>query len=106
MITDTGKKYLDMAAGIAVNSLGHGDPDVLKVITEQAQKVVHVSNLYHNEHGGVLAGQIVKSLQVDGRWKDGAKVFFGNSGAEANEGVSRERGLFDFQFLISNLRIL
>jgi acetylornithine/succinyldiaminopimelate/putrescine aminotransferase len=85
-VTDTGARYLDLAAGIAVNSLGHGDPDVLKAIADQAAKVVHVSNLYHNEHGGVLAGDLVKSLQVDGRWSNGGKVFFGNSGAEANEG--------------------
>ena len=85
-MTDTGARYLDLAAGIAVNSLGHGDPDVLKAIADQAAKVVHVSNLYHNEHGGVLAGDLVKSLQVDGRWSNGGKVFFGNSGAEANEG--------------------
>lgn len=43
-----GREYLDMAAGIAVNSLGHGDPDWLQAVTEQANTVSHVSNLFHS----------------------------------------------------------
>lgn len=88
LVTDSGARYLDLAAGIAVNSLGHGDPDVLNAINEQAKKVIHVSNLYHNEHAHALAGDIAQGLMKEGRWKEGAKVFFGNSGAEANEGAS------------------
>src|SRR5213593_2713074 len=75
-----GKRYLDLAAGIAVCSLGHAHPDMTKALTEQSQKLIHVSNLYYNEFQGWLAKRIV-DLVAPGR------VFFCNSGAEANEGL-------------------
>jgi acetylornithine aminotransferase/acetylornithine/N-succinyldiaminopimelate aminotransferase len=75
-----GKRYLDLAAGIAVCSLGHAHPDVTKALTEQSQKLIHISNLYYNELQGRLAKRIV-DLIAPGR------VFFCNSGAEANEGL-------------------
>src|SRR6266852_550987 len=75
-----GKRYLDLAAGIAVCSLGHAHPDVTKALTEQSQKLIHISNLYYNELQGQLAKRIV-DLIAPGR------VFFCNSGAEANEGL-------------------
>src|SRR5437867_8043394 len=75
-----GKRYLDLAAGIAVCSLGHAHPEMTKVLTEQSQKLIHVSNLYYNEFQGWLAKRIV-DLIAPGR------VFFCNSGAEANEGL-------------------
>src|SRR5438093_2015541 len=75
-----GKRYLDLAAGIAVCSLGHAHPEMTKVLTEQSQKLIHVSNLYDNEFQGWLAKRIV-DLVAPGR------VFFCNSGAEANEGL-------------------
>jgi predicted acetylornithine/succinylornithine family transaminase len=75
-----GKRYLDLAAGIAVCSLGHAHPEMTKALTEQSQKLIHVSNLYYNELQGRLAKRIV-GLIAPGR------VFFCNSGAEANEGL-------------------
>jgi len=75
-----GKRYLDLAGGIAVCSLGHAHPEITEALTEQAQKLIHVSNLYYNELQGRLAKRIV-DLIAPGR------VFFCNSGAEANEGL-------------------
>ncbi len=75
-----GKRYLDLAAGIAVCSLGHAHPEITKALTEQSRKLIHVSNLYYNELQGQLAKRIV-DLIAPGR------VFFCNSGAEANEGL-------------------
>jgi acetylornithine/N-succinyldiaminopimelate aminotransferase len=75
-----GKRYLDLAAGIAVCSLGHAHPEITKTLTEQSQKLIHVSNLYYNELQGRVANRIV-DLIAPGR------VFFCNSGAEANEGL-------------------
>ncbi len=75
-----GKRYLDLAGGIAVCSLGHAHPEITEALTEQSQKLIHVSNLYYNELQGRLAKRIV-DLIAPGR------VFFCNSGAEANEGL-------------------
>jgi len=75
-----GKRYLDLAAGIAVCSLGHAHPEITKALTDQSRKLIHVSNLYYNELQGQLAKRIV-DLIAPGR------VFFCNSGAEANEGL-------------------
>jgi acetylornithine/N-succinyldiaminopimelate aminotransferase len=75
-----GVRYLDLAGGIAVCSLGHAHPEITKALTEQSRKLIHVSNLYYNELQGRLAKRIV-DLIAPGR------VFFCNSGAEANEGL-------------------
>src|SRR5467141_3854276 len=75
-----GRRYLDLAAGIAVCSLGHAHPEITKALTDQSQKLIHVSNLYYNELQGRLAKRIV-DLIAPGR------AFFCNSGAEANEGL-------------------
>jgi len=73
-----GKEYIDMGSGIAVNIFGACDPDWVKAVTEQASKLQHTSNLYYTEPCAQLAKLICE--------KTGAKkVFFGNSGAEANE---------------------
>jgi acetylornithine/N-succinyldiaminopimelate aminotransferase len=75
-----GKRYLDLAGGIAVCSLGHARPEITEALIEQSQKLIHVSNLYYNELQGRLAKRIV-DLIASGR------AFFCNSGAEANEGL-------------------
>jgi acetylornithine aminotransferase/acetylornithine/N-succinyldiaminopimelate aminotransferase len=75
-----GKRYLDLAGGIAVCSLGHAHPEITTALTEQSRKLIHTSNLYYNEQQGRLAKRIV-DLIAPGR------VFFCNSGAEANEGL-------------------
>lgn len=73
-----GKEYLDFVSGIAVNILGHCHPNIVIAIQKQAQRLVHVSNLYHSEPQIKLAKLLVENSFAD-------KVFFCNSGAEANE---------------------
>lgn len=75
-----GKRYVDMGGGIAVNALGHAHPAITEALVEQSRKLIHVSNLYYSEPQGRL-GQALASLIAPG------KVFFSNSGAEANEGL-------------------
>lgn len=74
-----GKMYLDALAGIAVNSLGHAHPAVVKAIQDQAEKLIHVSNLYYNEPQSKLAKLLTEVAGLD-------RAFFCNSGAEAIEG--------------------
>jgi acetylornithine/N-succinyldiaminopimelate aminotransferase len=75
-----GKRYLDLGSGIAVCSLGHAHPAITEALVEQSKKIIHVSNLYFTEPQGRLAAEIVKRIGA-------GKVFFANSGAEANEGL-------------------
>jgi len=89
---DSGRTYLDFAAGVGVNGLGYGDRKVLSAIRKQAGKMIHASNLYHNVPATALAERLV-SLAFP------AKVFFCNSGTEAVEGaikfarrIGREEG--------------
>jgi acetylornithine/N-succinyldiaminopimelate aminotransferase len=77
---DAGRKYLDLGGGVAVNSLGHAHPAIRETLARQADVLIHSSNLYYNEWQGRLAQQIVE-LTGPG------KVFFCNSGAEANEAL-------------------
>jgi acetylornithine aminotransferase/acetylornithine/N-succinyldiaminopimelate aminotransferase len=76
-----GKSYLDFGGGIAVNSLGHAHPAVLEALQSQAGKLMHCSNLYLTTQQGELAERLVNLFGGEG------KVFFCNSGAEANEGL-------------------
>ncbi len=76
----SGKRYLDLVAGIGVNALGHAHPRMVKVIREQAARMVHCSNLYYHEYQGPLAERIAKVSGLD-------RVFFCNSGTEAIEGA-------------------
>ena len=71
-------KYLDGLSGIAVNTLGHNHPDLVKAISKQAAKLIHISNYYHIEEQSVLADKLVKLSKL-------SSVFFCNSGCEANE---------------------
>ena len=73
-----GKRYLDFFCGLAVTSLGHGHPRVVRAIKEQAEKLTHVSNVFHTEPMARLVERL-STLFGNGR------VFLGNSGAEANE---------------------
>jgi acetylornithine/N-succinyldiaminopimelate aminotransferase len=76
--TDDGRRLLDLVGGIAVNVLGHCHPEVVAAATSQLQRLIHASNLYYTEPQIELAARLVESA-FPGR------VFFGNSGAEANE---------------------
>ncbi|GAB6057876.1 acetylornithine/succinylornithine family transaminase [Desulfonatronum parangueonense] len=73
-----GREYLDLLAGIAVCNLGHSHPELLAVMREQAERLIHVSNLFHQDEQLVLAEKLLATCSLD-------KVFLCNSGAEANE---------------------
>jgi acetylornithine/N-succinyldiaminopimelate aminotransferase len=84
-----GKEYLDFLAGIAVNSLGHCHPAIVRAIRQQSQKLLHVSNLYHIQPQAELARELCSHSFAD-------RAFFCNSGAEANEAaikLARRYGL-------------
>ena len=78
---EDGKRYLDFGAGIAVTSIGHAHPRVVRVMQEQIGTLVHTSNLYFTRPQGVLAERLTRLVGSPG------KVFFCNSGAEANEAL-------------------
>jgi acetylornithine aminotransferase len=89
VVDEAGKSYLDMLAGIAVNALGHAHPAVVAAVTRQVGTLGHVSNLYAAEPPVALAELLLALTGRPGR------VFFGNSGAEANEAafkLSRRTG--------------
>ncbi len=86
---EDGTEYLDFAAGIAVNALGHGHPHLTKAIQEQAATLIHVSNLYGSPQGEALAQRIVDNSFAD-------TVFFTNSGAEAVECAIKTARRFHF----------
>src|SRR5439155_340239 len=74
-----GKRYLDFVAGLGVNALGHAHPRIVKVVREQAARVIHLSNLYYNEFQGLLAEKLCRLSGLQ-------RAFFSNSGTEAIEG--------------------
>ena len=78
---EDGKRYLDFGAGIAVTSIGHAHPRVVRVLQEQVATLVHTSNLYFTRPQALLAQRLTRLVGA------GGKVFFCNSGAEANEAL-------------------
>lgn len=84
---DRGEKYLDALAGVAVNGLGHAHPKLVKAISEQAAKLIHVSNIYQIAEQAALADKLCKISGMD-------KVFFCNSGCEANEAAIKLARLY------------
>lgn len=79
---DEGREYLDFCMGIAVCSLGHCHPRIVEAIRDQAGKLLHVSNLYFTDNQGLLAEEMnLGHIKLPG------KIFFSNSGAEANDGL-------------------
>ncbi|MBI09488.1 MAG: acetylornithine transaminase [Rhodospirillaceae bacterium] len=80
LITTDGRQFLDFAAGIAVNSLGHSHPHLVKTLQDQAAKLWHVSNLYNIPEQTRLADRLAKATFAD-------KVFFCSTGLEAMEGA-------------------
>ena len=87
---DERNEYIDALAGIAVNSLGHCHPDIVKTIQKQSAKLMHVSNFYYNEPQSNLAEKLVEVSGLD-------RVFFCNSGAEAVEGAIKLARRYSFQ---------
>ncbi len=82
-----GNKYLDALAGVAVNGLGHAHPKLVAAISAQAAKLIHVSNIYHIAEQEALAGKLADISGMD-------KVFFCNSGCEANEAAIKLARLY------------
>nr|WP_300187243.1 aspartate aminotransferase family protein [uncultured Agathobaculum sp.] len=85
-----GKKYIDLASGIGVNCLGYNNPVLIDAITAQTHKLMHVSNLFTTEPMVQVAKKLVEKTHLDG------KVFFANSGAEANEGAIKLARKYSF----------
>ncbi|KAI9642819.1 acetylornithine aminotransferase [Ciborinia camelliae] len=79
------RKYLDFTSGIAVNSLGHCDPEIAKIMSEQATTLIHTSNLYHNPWTGALSQLLIEKTLESNSMHDAQAVFICNSGSEANE---------------------
>src|SRR5690606_34804439 len=73
-----GRRYLDLTAGIAVNSLGHAHPNLVEAVSKQAATLSHVSNYFYNEPNVLLARQLCNATHMD-------RALFCNSGAEAVE---------------------
>ena len=87
LIDDAGNEYLDFLSGIGVCSLGHCHPSIVQAVSDQAAKLIHVSNYYYIEHRGEVAQLLSNMLNayVDEPSPETWKTFFANSGAEANE---------------------
>ena len=96
---DKGEKYLDALAGVAVNGLGHAHPKLVKAISEQAAKLIHVSNIYNIAEQKALADKLCEISGMD-------KVFFCNSGCEANEASIKLARLFGHNKGIDNPEII
>lgn len=94
-----GEKYLDALAGVAVNGLGHAHPKLLEALSSQAAKLIHVSNLYHIAEQEALADKLAELSKMD-------KVFFCNSGCEANEAAIKLARLYGHKKGIENPEII
>jgi acetylornithine aminotransferase len=79
------RQYLDFTAGIAVNALGHCDPEMAKLLYQQASTLVHASNLYYNPWTGALSQSLVEKTLEQGGMHTATRAFICNSGSEANE---------------------
>ncbi|MBQ3118824.1 MAG: aspartate aminotransferase family protein [Clostridia bacterium] len=90
LYADDGSVYTDFLAGIAVSAVGHNHKTLVKAITKQAKSVLHVSNYYYIEQQAKLAEKICNNSCAD-------KVFFANSGAEANEGAIKLAKIYQYK---------
>ena len=96
---EQGEKYLDALAGIAVNGLGHAHPKLVKAISAQAGKLIHVSNVYQVAEQAALADKLAEVSGMD-------KVFFCNSGCEANEAAIKLARLYGHKKGVENPEII
>jgi acetylornithine/N-succinyldiaminopimelate aminotransferase len=94
-----GEKYLDALSGVAVNSLGHAHPVLVKAIQTQVAKMIHVSNIYHIAEQEALANKLAEISGMD-------RVFFCNSGCEANEAAIKLARLYAHNKNIANPEII
>lgn len=96
---ENGKRYLDAVAGVAVNTLGHAHPALVKAISEQAATLIHTSNLYGIQRQEELADKLCALSGMD-------KAFFCNSGCEANEAAIKLARLYGHQKGVANPTII
>lgn len=89
LFSDKGDKYLDFTSGIGVNLLGHANPEIVNTIKNQAESMLHISNLYLNTNTIEAAKKLVAITGMK-------KVFFSNSGAESNEGAIKIARKYSF----------
>ncbi|NOT16532.1 MAG: acetylornithine transaminase [Sulfuriferula sp.] len=99
LIDDAGNRYLDALAGVAVNGLGHGHPALVKAVSEQAQQMIHCSNIYEVQRQEQLAARLCELSGMD-------KAFFCNSGCEANEAAIKLARLYGHGKGIANPTII
>lgn len=92
LFDELGKSYLDGMAGVAVNTLGHGHPRLVKALSEQVARLIHASNLYRIAEAEQLSDRLVGLAKMD-------EVFFCNSGCEANEAAIKLARLYGHQVL-------
>ncbi len=90
LFDEQGKSYLDALAGIAVNTLGHNHPRLVKALSEQVGRLMHASNLYRISEGETLSDRLAALSRMD-------EVFFCNSGCEANEAAIKLARLYGHQ---------
>lgn len=95
----SGNKYLDGLSGVAVNTLGHNHPVLVQAISEQAKKLIHISNYYHIDEQSILADKLVAISEL-------SSVFFCNSGCEANEAAIKLARLHGHKLNIDNPNII
>jgi len=99
LISTENEEYYDFLGGIAVNALGHSHPYFVEKLREQIGKLIHVSNLYYIESQAKLADKLVKNTCMD-------KVFFANTGAEANEGAFKLAKMYFYKKGINKTEII
>jgi acetylornithine aminotransferase len=90
LFDEQGQSYLDGMAGVAVNTLGHGHPRLVKALTEQAARLIHTSNLYRIREAEQLSDRLAALARMD-------EVFFCNSGCEANEAAIKLARMYGHQ---------
>ncbi|MCC8159942.1 MAG: aspartate aminotransferase family protein [Oscillospiraceae bacterium] len=99
LFDENGKVYYDFLGGIAVNALGHGHKEFISALKNQLDKVIHTSSLYYIENQAKLAQRIAESTCAD-------KVFFANSGAEANEGAFKLAKIYFYKKGVEKYEII
>lgn len=99
LYADNGDEYYDFLGGIAVNSLGHSHPILVEALKNQTEKLLHTSNLYYIKNQTLLAQKLTKNSCAD-------KVFFANSGAEANEGALKLAKMYFYKKNIDKKEVI
>ncbi|EGW35669.1 acetylornithine aminotransferase [Spathaspora passalidarum NRRL Y-27907] len=100
------REYIDFYSGIAVTCLGHSHPEITKIVSDQASKLMHCSNLFYNLPGGELANKLVEKTKESGGLHNAQRVFLCNSGTEANEAALKFARKYGKQFSQDKIEII